>query len=270
MNIVIVGGGHMGLTYAQSFLRSHVSEASQICILERSADRLASLRLAFAGKCSATAAEVVPLADLIVLAVKPQDADALYTELAPLVTAQQVVLTIMAGISMAAIQRGLQVNKVVRAMPNLPAQVGAGMTVYTSNESVTRLETAMVQNLLATTGKCIYVAEEAMLDAATAVSGSGPAYVFYFMQAAMTQARELGFSESEAELLVLQTFGGAVDLYKANDLDCGAWIRAVSSRGGTTEAAMKVYDKQTLDQNIAAGMAAAFERAKQLGDLHHD
>ena len=265
MKILIVGGGNMGATYAQSFLRSHVTTLGGMRILERSPEKAAQLATRNIGRVEADAAGLVPDSDLVVLAVKPQDTPELFATLRPLVHDQQVFVSVMAGVTVATIRDALGVTKVVRAMPNLPAQVGEGMTVYTSSPEVTRLELVMVQNLLATTGKSIYVESEDMLDAATAISGSGPAYVFYFMEAMMAQARALGFSESEAELLVLQTFAGGVSLYQANDHSCGEWITRVSSRGGTTEAAMRSFDEGRLAQQIGAGLAAAHARAVALG-----
>ena len=255
----------MGLTYAQSFLRARVCAPTQLTVLTRSAH---SQRRA-AEQCDAQVAtspdECLPEAQLLVLAVKPQDAPALFEQLRPSVTPRQLVLSVMAGITLEQLRRGLGIDKVVRAMPNLPAKVGAGMTVYTSAAAVTREEDAAVHNLLATTGACLYVAREALLDGATAVSGSGPAYVFYFMEAMTQQARALGFSESESELLVLQTFSGAVELLRANELGCRAWIDRVSSRGGTTEAAVRAFGEAEVAEGIAAGIRAACRRAEELG-----
>ncbi len=265
MNILIIGGGNMGATYAQSFLRSHVTHLAGIRILEKNAEKAAQLATRNIGTVGADAAAMVPSSDLIVLAVKPQDAPELFAAIREHVHNQQVFVSIMAGVTLGTICRALGTEKVVRAMPNLPAQVGEGMTVYTSTAEVTRLELAMVQNLLATTGKHIYVEREGMLDAATAVSGSGPAYLFYFMRAMMAEARALGFSASEAELLVLQTFAGGISLYQANDASCEEWIARVSSRGGTTEAAMECFGESQLHEGIGAGLRAAFERAVALG-----
>ncbi len=265
MNILIIGGGNMGATYAQSFLRSHVTTLAGMRILERSREKAELLAKRNIGTVGSSAADMVPHSDLIVLAVKPQDTQVLFAELKQHVNDQQVFVSIMAGVTIERIQSQLGVAKVVRAMPNLPAQVGEGMTVYTSSAEVTRLELVMVQNLLATTGKNIYVEREEMLDAATAISGSGPAYVFYFMHAMMQRARGLGFSASEAELLVLQTFAGGVSLYQANDLNCETWIERVASRGGTTEAALKCFTQRELSAVIEQGLQAAFERAVELG-----
>ena len=130
---------------------------------------------------------------------------------------------------------------------------------------MTRIELVMVQNLLNTTGKTVYVDDEAAIDAATAISGSGPAYVFYFMDAMIKAARDMGFSNSEAELLVSQTFRGAVDLYSKNNISCEEWISRVASKGGTTEAALASYIDNKVHEDIKAGAEAALQRAIELG-----
>jgi len=265
VNILIIGGGNMGATYAQSFLRSHVTSIEGMRILEKNAEKAALLSTKNIGSVGSDPAVLVPTSDLIVLAVKPQDTKALFASLKPHVHDQQVFVSIMAGVTISTIQQALGISKVVRAMPNLPAQVGKGMTAYTCSEQVTRLELVMVQNLLATTGKNIFVEREDMLDAATAISGSGPAYVFYFMRSMMNRAESLGFTKSEAELLVLQTFSGGISLYEANDLDCEEWIQRVASRGGTTEAAMNSFSGSELQTAIETGLQAAFDRAVELG-----
>ncbi len=172
----------------------------------------------------------------------------------------------MAGVRIDTIQRALGLTKVIRAMPNLPAQIGMGMTAFTAAEEVTRIELVLVQNLLNTTGKAIYVEQESAIDATTAISGSGPAYVFYFMDAMIEAARRMGFNEPEAELLVAQTFRGAVELYAKNDLSCTEWIARVSSRGGTTEAAVETFRRTSVFEDIISGADAALQRAKELGE----
>ncbi len=265
MKILIIGGGNMGLTYAQSFLRSHITSEQDMMILEKSPEKAAELAQKQVGAIFGRAEECIRRADLVILAVKPQDTQSLFAVLRPLVEPQQVFLSIMAGIRIEAIQQALGVSKVIRAMPNLPAQIGMGMTAFTSSEEVTRIELVMVQNLLNTTGKAIYVEKESAIDAATAISGSGPAYVFYFMDALIQAARQMGFSESEAELLVSQTFRGAVELHNKSDLSCSEWIARVSSRGGTTEAAMNTFKNASVHDDIIAGAHAAFRRAEELG-----
>ena len=140
---------------------------------------------------------------------------------------------------------------------DLPAQIGQGMTAFTATDAVTRHEQALVQNLLSTTGKTLYVEKEDLLDAVTAVSGSGPAYVYYFMDAMVNTAMQMGFNKSEAELLVMQTFSGAMSLYQQSELNCKEWIEKVASKGGTTEAALRSFSENKIDERIGAGVQKA-------------
>lgn len=270
MNILIVGGGNMGKTYAQSFLRSHIASREAMMILEKSPEKAAELSKQDIGTVYGRPEDCLHKADLIILAVKPQDTGGLFHSLRPVVDPQQVFLSIMAGVKIETIAKGLGVHKIIRAMPNLPAQIGMGMTAFTSSEEVTRIELVTVQNLLNTTGKTVYVEKESAIDAATAISGSGPAYVWFFMDALMQSARKMGFSESEAELLVSQTFFGAVELYRATSFSCEEWIRRVASRGGTTEAALQSYTDNAVHQDIMAGAMAALQRAEELGRASQD
>ncbi len=265
MQTLIIGGGNMGMTYARSFLRSHIATQEQMMILEKSPEKAAQLAKEGVGHVYGQPEDCLSRADLIILAVKPQDAASLFASLRPLLDGQQVFLSIMAGVRIQSITEGLGAPKVIRAMPNLPAQIGMGMTVFTTSEDVTRIELVTVQNLLNTTGKAIYVEDEQLLDAATAISGSGPAYVWYYMQAMMEAALGMGFNEPQAELLVSQTFLGAIELYRATNLSCDEWIKRVSSRGGTTEAAMASFLEARVHEDIIAGARAALKRAVELG-----
>lgn len=266
MKILIIGGGNMGMTYAHAFLRSHITTKSDLMILEKSQEKWPELEKEDVGTVCKNPEDCLAKADLVILAVKPQDSAALFEKIRPMVDPQQVFLSIMAGVKIATICKGLGIQKVIRAMPNLPAQIGKGMTVFTSTDDVTRIELVMVQNVINTTGKSIYVQNEELIDAATAISGSGPAYVWFFMLALIRAARDLGFQESEAELLVSQTFQGAIDLFHQSDFSCEEWIKKVASKGGTTEAALSSYSQTSLFQDIISGAMAAFERAKELGN----
>ncbi len=267
MKILIIGGGNMGMTYAHSFIRSHVTDRNNLMILEKSPEKSAELAKLRDFQVYGKPEECLQRADLIILAVKPQDAPALFDTIRHLVDEQQVYLSIMAGVKIATIQKQLGAHKIIRAMPNLPAQIGGGMTVFTSTDAVTRIELVMVQNLINTTGKSLYVDDESMIDAATAISGSGPAYVWYFMKALIEGALEMGFNESEAELLVSQTFKGAIDLFHQSDFSCEEWIKKVASKGGTTEAALATFSSTNLYDDIKAGAHAALKRARELGQL---
>ncbi len=265
MNILIVGGGNMGITYAKSFLRSHITNKENMMILEKSPEKAIQLSTQDIGKVYGNAQDCITKADLIILAVKPQDTEKLFKDIQPLVDEQQVFLSIMAGVKINTIVKQLGVKKVIRSMPNLPAQIGMGMTAFTASNEVTRIELVTVQNLLNTTGKTIYVEQEDAIDAATAISGSGPAYVFYFMRAMIEAAKQMNFTPSEAELLVTQTFRGAIELHNKSNFSCNEWIQKVASKGGTTEAALKDFNQKELHQNIISGAKAALERAIELG-----
>ncbi len=266
MKILLVGAGNMGQTFAQSFLRSHIASRDNLLILAKNEAQAAALSEKNLGRVFTDPAECLPLADLIIIAVKPQDSALLFEKIRPFTDPQQLVLSIMAGVKIEKIAAATGAAKIVRAMPNLPAQIGLGMTALTSSEAVTRIELAMVQNLLSTTGKTLYVENESSIDAATAVSGSGPAYVFFFMDALMQAAREMGFSTSEAELLVAQTFTGAVDLFNNSNLSCTEWIAKVASKGGTTEAALSSFHKAGVFAELVTGAKAAQRRAAELGN----
>ncbi len=265
MKILVIGGGNMGMTYAQSFLRSHITSKENMMILEKSEEKAQELAKKDIGTIYAKPEDCLAKADLIILAVKPQDTGVLFEQLKPLVTSEQVFLSIMAGVKIKTITEALGAPKVVRAMPNLPAQIGRGMTVFTSSDAVTRIELVMVQNLLSTTGKAIYSDKEESIDCATAISGSGPAYVWHFMDALVKTGLEMGFSQSEAELLVSQTFLGAVELYNASNISLEEWVRRVCSKGGTTEAALESFKGNEVAKDIRAGAEAALRRAIELG-----
>ncbi len=267
MKILIIGGGNMGLTYAQSFLRSHITDKANMVILERSPEKASKVANAGVGTVCNHPGDCLRNADLIIFAVKPQDSPELFKSIRSYINNEQVFLSIMAGVKIETICESLKVTKVIRAMPNLPTQVGMGMTAYTSSNEVSRLELAMVQNLMNTTGKSIYVEKESSIDAATAISGSGPAYVYHFMNAMIQAAKGMDFSDAEAELLVSQTFKGAVDLYSKNNFTCQEWISKVASKGGTTEAAIASFISNDVKKDIIAGAKAAHERAIELGQV---
>ncbi|WP_235299198.1 pyrroline-5-carboxylate reductase [Portibacter marinus] len=264
MKILIIGGGNMGLTFAKSFLHSHIVTHDKMLILEKSLKKAEELKKLNIGTVYGEPGDYIKEADLLIFAVKPQDTTALFASIKPFVDHQQVALSIMAGVKIETISTALGINKIIRAMPNLPAQVGVGMTAFTSSEAVTRIELVMVQNLLNATGKTIYVETEKAIDAATAISGSGPAYVFYIMQAMIDSGKKMGFSLSESELLTYQTFRGAVELYNKFDLSCDEWIKKVSSRGGTTEAAFNTFHNDALHLKFQDGLKAALRRAEEL------
>lgn len=266
MKVLIAGAGNMGITYAKSFLASRFISANDLFLLERSAGNTSLMKEVPQGNIRHQAGEFITQTDILILAVKPQDFPTLSKQILPYIHNGQLVLSIMAGIKISSIYDALGTPKIVRAMPNLPAQIGMGMTVFTSSSGIDKKELFIMQNLINTTGKSVYVEDENMIDAATAISGSGPAYVYYFMESMIQAGIKMGFTLSQAELLVNQTFMGAVHLHNQSNLTCNEWITKVASKGGTTEAALKVMTSNTIEHKIEQALFAAFNRARELGN----
>jgi len=274
MKVLVVGAGNMGKTYLRGFMASRFIEPTNIFVLSRTEGSVGNLKEVPSQNRLTQPNEYIKTVDIIILAVKPQDFGALAEQLKPYVSQEQLILTIMAGITMESIGKHLGSNKIVRAMPNLPSQTGMGMTVFTATSEVDRKELFIIQNLINTTGKSVYVEDESMIDAATAVSGSGPAYVYFFMrpayvyffmQAMIDAAQQMGFSLPQAELLVNQTFLGAVLLHNQGELSCEEWVMKVASKGGTTEAALAVMQSKSIKSGIEDALFAALNRSKELG-----
>jgi pyrroline-5-carboxylate reductase len=266
MKVLIVGAGNMGKTYTRSFLASRFIAPADLYILEKAAKDGSPVKEIADSNVHNDTGKFISEVDIIMLCVKPQDFPSLGEQLKPFIQPDQTILSIMAGIKMQTIIKSLNSKKVVRSMPNLPAQIGMGMTVFTSSPAIDKKELFIIQNLINTTGKSVYVEEENMIDAATAISGSGPAYVYYFMQAMVDAGVKMGFTFSQAELLVNQTFMGALHLHNQSELSCEEWIKRVASKGGTTEAALNVLEKHSVNTNIDAALYAAYYRAKELGN----
>ena len=150
-------------------------------------------------------------------------------------------------------------------MPNLPASIGRGLTSFVASEEVTRIELLTIESLLDTTGKSIQVSNENFIDASTGISGSGPAYVFYFMQSMMEAALKMGFTPNVSKVLVAQTFTGAIELFNQNELSPNSWMDKVASKGGTTRAALDSMENNNVGELIKEAAFAAFERAVELG-----
>lgn len=209
--------------------------------------------------------DCVPQADIIFIAVKPFQAENLLEKMRNLVKPEQILISIMAGMTIKTIKTLTGLTKIVRAMPNLPAKIGKGLTSYVASSNVSRIELLTVESLLDTTGKSILVKDENFIDASTGISGSGPAYVFYFMQSMMEAALQMGFSENVSKILVSQTFTGAIELFNQNNLSPNSWMGKVASKGGTTRAALDSMDDNNVGELIKEAAFAAFERAVELG-----
>jgi pyrroline-5-carboxylate reductase len=264
MDFVFVGGGNMGRALAEALIRHQVCRPEAILVIDpvpAAREHAARLGCAVGEAVDGRVGEGA----VVVLAVKPQQAQAVCAAIRGRLQAGQVVVSIMAGVSLAALREALGHAAVVRVMPNTPAQVGMGMSVYFAAPEVTPRQARAVEALLGASGEVLAVANEDAIDAATAVSGSGPAYVFYVAEHWMLAAQRLGFSEPEARQLVQQTLLGATALWKQLGGSPAVLREQVTSKGGTTAAALEAFHGQALGEALEAGIARAYARAKELG-----
>ncbi|PRY45304.1 pyrroline-5-carboxylate reductase [Spirosoma oryzae] len=266
MRIAIVGCGNMGMAFAKSFLQYNLVSTENLLLIEKSADRSASLKQEKAGVVVDTIGPRVGEVDLIILSVKPQDFNSVHEALRDVIQPNQMILSIMAGIPIGQIQDKLNHKLVVRAMPNTPAMLGMGITGFTAAKEVDMTSLRRVENLINATGRSIFLEDEAMLDAVTALSGSGPAYFYYVVKAMVDAGRQMGFDDAVSSLLVKQTMLGAYHLINTADKSLDDLIKAVASKGGTTEAALRAFEQGDLAETLVTGIKAAQQRATELSN----
>ena len=265
MKVLVIGAGNMGLTYAEGMANSPLLSKHKLRIFDTDPKKIETLRAQQIFDVYDNLDDCLPKSDVVFIAVKPYHSDGLFETMKPMLNNEQVFVSLMAGVTVETIQQKLNKKKVVRTMPNLPAQVGKGVTSYTESKEVSKLELIMVRNLLDTTGTSIHVNTETFIDASTGISGSGPAYVFYFMQSMLEAALKMGFSDYDSKVLVSNTFEGAIELFNQNDISPKSWIEKVASKGGTTQAAIDSMDDNNVKQLIQDAAYAAFDRAVELG-----
>lgn len=262
--IFIIGGGNMGAAYASGLIDRKTISKSRITIVEPDARRQHEIAEQGIQVVSALSQEI-RANDLVILAVKPQVAGTVCSALNPWISEHAILVSIMAGVSIDSLKAYFPGKRLfVRAMPNLPARLGKGVTVFYSFEVLNRESANLLNEVLISVGKVLEVSEESLIDAATAISGSGPAYFYYFAEGLVRSALELGFSKEAAELLVRQTFIGAAALV-ADELCSIAELRQqVTSKGGTTEAALQAFEKGQVHTITQDAVEAALRRAKEL------
>lgn len=254
----------MGRALAAGVIRQGVCKPAEVLVVEpvESAREQAE-------RLGCTVAEIpderVTKAAVVLLAVKPQQAREAMGEVKPVIAANAVVVSIMAGVKMSALEDGLAHNVLVRVMPNTPAQVGLGMSVYHASPNVTSRQLEAVETVLKASGEVLAVDSEDAIDAATAVSGSGPAYVFYLAEHWVAAAIKLGFTEPQAAQLVQQTLIGATALWRSASAPPAALREQVTSKGGTTAAALEVLNGGGVGRAVESAVTRAYERAKELG-----
>jgi pyrroline-5-carboxylate reductase len=265
MNISFIGGGNMASALISGLLQQGYA-ARQLNVVEINAESREKLQQAFGITAVADLAEGIAASDVILLSVKPQQLFELTKKLAPLLK-NQLTISIAAGIRATDIMRWLGgYQRVVRAMPNTPSLVRSGVTGLYAAPSVDTQGRASAESILAAVGSTLWVDDEEMLHAVTAISGSGPAYVFYFIEAMQQAAIELGLSAAQARQLSLQTFAGASKLAISSDEDAAVLRARVTSKGGTTEQAIQTMEKNDIKCKIVTAIHAANKRSRELSD----
>ena len=266
MKITFIGGGNMATALIGGLTRQ-AAQAHQIAVVEPGEDKCAQLAADF-GVTAAFRMDLVTGSEVVVLAVKPQQLRAVAADLLPHLAASTLVISIAAGIRLADLQRWLGGHEqLVRVMPNTPALVGAGISGVYAMPAVGDGGRAAAQTILSAVGSVVWVQTEEQIDAVTAVSGSGPAYVFYFIESLQEAALAQGFDADTARRLALETFAGAVKLALDSPESPAILRERVTSKGGTTERALAVMQQAGVKAAIQSGVAGAAQRSRELAAL---
>ncbi len=263
--IAFIGSGVMAEAMITGLLREKVTTPELIAASGPRPERGEQLRERYGIHASTHNAEVAHEAGVVVLGVKPQIASIVLPELHGKVQPGALVLSIVAGLRISRIATGLGHKAIVRSMPNTPAQIGEGITVWTASHEVTDLQRRQAQALLGALGQEVYAEDEDNLDMATALSGTGPAYVFLFMEAMVDAGVHLGFSRRVAEQLVVQTVKGSVDFYEHSPQHLARLRNQVTSPGGTSAEALYYLETAGFRTAISRAVWAAYERSAALG-----
>lgn len=263
--IALIGAGNMGEAIIGGLLRNGVAAPQDILASDAMAERVADLKERY-GICPFTDnVAAASQADVVILAIKPQMMKKVLAGLKGNIQPPALVLSIVAGASIQTLSEGLDHPYLVRSMPNTPAQIGEGITVWTASPLVKPDQIELARKVLEALGEEIFMDEERYLDMATALSGTGPAYVFLFMEALIDAGVHLGFPRRIAERLVTQTIRGSVD-YSLNRKSHPANLRnEVTSPGGTSAAALYYLEKAGFRTALSRAVWAAFERSMELG-----
>ncbi len=264
--ISFIGGGVMGEAMVQGLLAKRLLNAEGITVSEPREERREELRKKHGIRVTADNREAARSCDILVFSVKPQDLGKVLAELKGLLRAQQMVLSIVAGARLRTISQGLVHNAIVRVMPNTPAQIGEGISVWTATPTVNENQLAQARTILQALGKELYMNDEKFLDMATAVSGTGPTYVFLVMEAMIDAAVHLGFPRHVAYELVTETMRGSIMFAMKSRKHPAELRNMVTSPGGTSAEALYQLEKGTLRTVLSKAIWAAYERTRSLGE----
>lgn len=265
VKIAFIGGGNMGAALIAALARRKVFRPAEIGLCEPNADRMKALRRHFPVAPFSSNFELARAAQTILLAVKPQQMPLVLEEICPAVTSKHLALSIAAGLDTGYFLRKLPAGtRLIRAMPNMGAQIGEGMTGLFAAKGSTRNDRILAKKIFSAAGKALFVDREEMLDAVTAISGSGPAFVYLFIDSLIQAGIVRGLSPELSRTLVLQTIFGAAKMAECSKEPVTEMIGRVASKGGTTEAGLKILENGHFRDLIRRTIDAATDRAKDL------
>jgi pyrroline-5-carboxylate reductase len=265
VGLAFIGSGTMAGAIVQALLNAGETSPEQIVASDPIAEQTETLQARYGISVTDDNISAARGADIVILAVKPQVLPMVLAELRGVIQPDRLVFSIVAGMPIATISTGLDHPAVVRSMPNTPAQIGQGMTVWTASSAVTERQLEQVRAILVTMGKELYVVHEEALDMATAVSGTGPTYVFLLMEALVDAAVHLGFSRREARELVIQTVLGSVKFAQQSNLHLAQLRNMVTSPGGTSAEAIYQLEKGGIRTVLSKAVWAAYQKSQLLG-----
>lgn len=266
MTISFIGGGVMAESFISGILRESLIGADQIYVSDPVQDRREYLSATYKVNCVKENLDILEQEGKILLAIKPQTLPEVYEDLKGKIVPGRSVISIVAGCNSADISSGLGHQKIIRVMPNTPAQIGKGMLVWTAMDNVSEVEKNEISSILKTLGDEYYVQDEKYIDMATALSASGPAYVFLFIQSLIDSGVYLGMPRDMARHLVLQTVMGSTELVIESGKHPSVLSDMVTSPGGTTIEALVSLENDGLRAALINGVRAAFDRSVELGN----
>ncbi len=265
LTVGFIGSGVMAEAIIAALLRQQVVEPENVIASDIQATRGAQLTAQYGIRATTSNLEAVQAANILILSIKPQVVDKVLAELHGQTDHIPLIISIIAGAPIQRLADGLANPHIIRTMPNTPAQIGQGMTVWTAAGMVAEEERVRAGTILRSFGQDVYVDNESYLDMATAISGSGPAYVFLFMESLVDVAVHIGFSRKVAEQLVYQTVRGSVEFAAASGDHLAELRNQVTSPGGTTAEALHHFESGGLRTTIARGVWASYRRSVALG-----
>ena len=265
MNISFIGGGIMAEAIIRGILGANIASSRDISVSDPIKLRRQYLSETYDVSTYSSNVDVISRSELVILSVKPQNLKEVVWEIKSNLSSKNTVVSIIAGASMQSLCKELEHNKVIRLMPNTPAQIGQGITVWTSSNEVSESEIESTRKILKTLGDEIYVAEEKYIDMATALSASGPAYVFMFIESLIDAGVYLGMSREMSRKLTIETILGSTKLLKSSDNHPAILRDMVTSPGGTTAEGLLALEQGLFKSSVMSAVISAFNKSLDLG-----